>query len=119
MSQESEVSQLAGVEEGVSPDAITAEIRVEQSLQTVRYPPGGHLRGTVTALLIISPAERCAGQLRRHPAGRSWRLEPPLASDIGGFRPGQVFLDAGTAEGVAFCHAHPDAEVEEGQDGRP
>lgn len=39
MSQESGVLQLAGVEAGVSPDAITAEIRVEQSLQSVRYGP--------------------------------------------------------------------------------
>jgi len=38
----------------VSADAIAAEIRVEQSLQTVRYGPAAIYGGTITALLIIS-----------------------------------------------------------------
>lgn len=46
--------QLPDIEGGVSRDAIAAEIRVEQSLQTVRYGPAAIFGGTVTALLIMS-----------------------------------------------------------------
>jgi len=49
-----DASQLADIEGGVSRDVVTAEIRVEQSLQTVRYGPAAIYGGTVTALLIIS-----------------------------------------------------------------